>query len=48
MYEKIYFEIEIRLSLLDIKKIFSMKQSEFEIFHSVESYDKKLPKIVEI
>ena len=35
-----YFEIEKRLILIDPNKIFLMKPSYFEIFDSVENYDK--------
>ena len=37
----IYFEYRVRLSLIDPNEIFLMKLSEFEILHSVESYDEK-------
>ena len=33
---------------MDLKQIFLMKPSEFEISLSVESHDKKLPKISKI
>ena len=45
---QIFFQFIIGLNLIDLNEIFLLKQSEFEISDSVEIYDKKLPKIVEI
>ena len=39
--KKIISESEIRNILIGMKQIFPMKPSEFKIFISVESYDKK-------
>ena len=38
MDKKIYFDFEIRLTLIDLNQIFPMKHSQFVIFLSVESY----------
>ena len=41
MYEKIYFSSKIWVVLIDLKHVFAMKPSEFDIFLSVDSYDKE-------
>ena len=41
MDSKILFLFKIGLILIDLKKIFPVKQSEFKISKSVESYNKK-------
>ena len=41
MDKKIYFKIEIRLTLTDRNEILPMKLSEFKILHFVDSYEKK-------
>ena len=33
--------VDIWLSLINMNEIFTMKQSEFEIYHSVKSYNEK-------
>ena len=43
-----FFLFELGLNLIYLYQIYTMKPSEFEIFYSVKSYDKKLSKIAEI
>jgi len=39
--KKYFFKFKIRFALVDLKGIFPMKPSEFEISYSVDRYDKK-------
>ena len=42
MEDKLFFQSNIWLILIDLTKFFLMKPSEFEISFSVESYNKKI------